>query len=252
MDTATALPFGLDADRFLAYLAQVGAEGRELPPAVREALALCAACQERLPGAWEALDRRMRPFLQATFRALGASGVEAEDLAADLLVRVVEKGLLTRYSGLGSFEGWLRMVASRRYLDERRLASSRRVRPLEGLPAGVARAPEEDGCERHFSYGFLSDIAGRLAGALQELPERRAFLVNLYFFQEWTLAEVAGALGVHESTACRWKEESLRQLRSRLEKHLRNGLRWSRGEVVDFIARCLPYLSARLGVLRRS
>lgn len=64
----------------------------------------------------------------------------------------------------------------------------------------------------------------RLNRAIQQAfcqcdPQER-FLLTAYFFDQWTLKEIATALGVHESSASRRIDRLLRELHRRIDHHL--------------------------------
>lgn len=59
-------------------------------------------------------------------------------------------------------------------------------------------------------------LAGQLAGALRALPERDALILNLYYVEELSYAEIGRLLGVTESRVCQLHSRSLARLRAAL------------------------------------
>lgn len=81
-----------------------------------------------------------------------------------------------------------------------------------------------------------SQLRRALAAAFAELPENRKAVLELYYFHELTLREIATAVGLHESRISQIKADAIRDLRVALKT------RWPlRGTAV---AAC-PHLTAR-------
>ena len=59
-------------------------------------------------------------------------------------------------------------------------------------------------------------MAGVLAGAIAELPEREALVLQLYFVEELNLAEIAETLGVGSARVCQIKKAGLDRLKAML------------------------------------
>ena len=60
------------------------------------------------------------------------------------------------------------------------------------------------------------ELRAMVAGAVQELPEREATAITLYYFHELPLKEVGRHLGVTESRACQLCGQGIKRLRRRL------------------------------------
>ena len=105
-------------------------------------------------------------------------------------------------------------------LDELRLADLALVRPASGDRApdllGIAIDPDLG------PYGQLerSELRSRLAGALQELPEREHHILALYYDQELTLAEIGEVIGVGESRVSQLRTQAIARLRSMMQEWL--------------------------------
>jgi len=105
-------------------------------------------------------------------------------------------------------------------LDELRLADLAVVRPSGGDEDGdlldIAIDPDIG------PYGQLerSELRSRLAGALQELPEREHHILSLYYDQELTLAEIGQVIGVGESRVSQLRTQAIARLRSIMQEWL--------------------------------
>lgn len=244
-------PFAYPAEQFQRYLSARGLSPAAVPEENRDDLMLCAGCADGDARAWEAFFLRYRSFLTHVACQLTGDAAEGEELAARIVALLLERNKMASYTGRGSFRGWLRAVAAHLFLDGKRRDARARLSSIEDLP--VHRLPAvgpEEGCERHYRRDHLEEIAGRVEAALADLSDREAGFVNLYYFQDLTLAEAAALLNVHESTASRWNTRILEHLRHGIIRFLEKEKKWSRAEVADFMDRCLAYLADRLSRLR--
>ena len=62
----------------------------------------------------------------------------------------------------------------------------------------------------------VQEIKEILAGAIEGMPERERLVLNLYYYNGLTLAEIGQVLGVTESRVCQIHTKGILQLRSRL------------------------------------
>ncbi len=235
------------------YLRARGLRLRELSPERLQELHVAAGCAAGDPAAWEAFFREYRPFLRHVAGRLAGQPADADDLASQVIEGLMAGGKMARYSGRGSFRGWLRAVTAHLFLDGQRRRRHMRWEPLENEADRTATEVVPDNeCEQYFHPVFLNELADGLASALRALPRVRAAFLNMYYFQGLTLAEAAAELAVHESTASRWNAAIVDELQRRMDRFLRRDKGWTAADVADFMERCLGYLAGRLEKLRRS
>ena len=201
--------------------------------------------------AWDGFFRRFGPFLRLVALKLSRSADYAEDLASAIITDLFHSGKLKQYNGRGSVRGWLRTVATNRFLDERRRNARARLEDVEKVAVPVA-ACQDTGCERHFRRNVLEGITRKMEETLADLSGEKAGFLNLYYFQDVTLAEAAQKLHVHESTACRWNEKILQKIRKDLVHYMRLTLHWSDADIEDFLERCMEYLAGRMEKARQA
>jgi RNA polymerase sigma-70 factor (ECF subfamily) len=247
---------GSTSDRASKIDLDVGATHRRAPETEenqwRDDLALCQACARGESGAWDAFFRRHRSFLMHVALKVCRNPAAAEELVSQVTVTLLEKNKLARYSGQGSFQGWLRAVVVHLFLDERRRARRRATDPLtDDQLRQLAATPAENDCRRHFQPPLLAECARHLYRNLRRLPADKAGFMNLYYFQRMTLAEAAAALDIHESTASRWNAKITRKLQQDLVRFMRRQYGWSPAEVYDFLEKCLEFISEQLEKFRR-
>jgi RNA polymerase sigma-70 factor (ECF subfamily) len=153
----------------------------DLPPdTVPRALAGAADAQEAIYRAFELPVRTLT-------RRLVPRAAQAEDLAQDVFVEVLQS--LGQFDGRGSFAGWVRTITVRVCLMHLRSPWHRGVRWMEGLtpaesaavPAGVAAA----------ASGQLMDVERALA----RLGDTARAVVWLHDVEGYTHAEIGALLG---------------------------------------------------------
>jgi RNA polymerase sigma-70 factor (ECF subfamily) len=225
--------YGIALDRFqqivaavvLRYAKDAGeAEQIGLVAALHVAdLALARACGEGNEAAWKAFLTRFRePLYETAYRIARdeAAGRElADELYADLYGISARKSQrqckLDYYMGRGSFEGWLRTVLSREYINKYR-SRSREVSLDQQLEAGVgfAAQPAADEAGPHDCIGVA------VATTLAEVSAEERFLLASWYLDQRTLADIGRQLDVHESTISRRLDRLTGTLRKRVRKRL--------------------------------
>jgi RNA polymerase sigma-70 factor (ECF subfamily) len=169
-----------------------------------EAVAYCALAQ--------ACDQRL--FQQAV--ALCHNLTAAEDLVAETLFEAWRS--LKRFDGTCRFSTWLYAILIHRFQKSLRRARSRPV-PLASLPVREAE-------EREILLERLSDagpwpaeallqkeLTARLREAIHALPRKHQQVVLLRFYEEASLPEIAGALGLSIGTVKSRLHHALDKLR---------------------------------------
>jgi RNA polymerase sigma-70 factor (ECF subfamily) len=225
--------FGISADEFGSILSDVAE--KNIPDAAKaqrkeffirlhvEDLALARACAAGNERAWQVFMLRFREKLYDAGRQItrdDATGRElADSVYADLYGTQTREGRrqskLFSYGGRGSLGGWLRTVLSQEYINhyrkQRRLVSlDRECEEGAQFPAAAAEV--------------ITAVDERLEQAVDEalrsLAGEDRFILASYFLDERTLAEIARALSVHESTISRKVEKLTKSLRKQILKVL--------------------------------
>jgi RNA polymerase sigma-70 factor (ECF subfamily) len=225
-----AAEFGLGPEPFMCLLREVaarqaaGANFEEFCATLRmEDLVLARACSAGDERAWETFMLRFREKLYDVARQItreDSSGRElADSVYADLFGTKLRDGKrvskLVSYSGRGSLDGWLRTVIAQEYVNtyrkQRRLVSldeeAEEGAQFASAPAESAPTPDP-ALERAASE------------ALRSLSSEERFVLASYFLDGRTLAEIARALSVHESTISRKVEKLTKGLRKQIIKNL--------------------------------
>ncbi len=206
--------FGISRERFAEIVARVD-------PARAADVLLARACAEGNEAAWNQFVAIYRQKLNVFACSITPEHCAAADLADSLFGSLYGTARLHAYSGRGSLEAWLRAVLARDYIDLCR--SRRRMVSYDAeVEAGTQFAAPLS------SEGTTSDTAPpdpRLVRAFDLALESRSaedrFLLAAYYLDERTLAAIASALNVHESTVSRRLERIRQDLRRAVVRALR-------------------------------
>ena len=138
----------------------------------------------------------------------------AEDLFQQTWLRVAER--IRHYDSRRSFEAWLFAVARNLAIDHlRRIAPQSLDEENESGEAAVTRLVSAD--PPVLELVMARERAGRLAGALAELPVIYRDVLTLRFEEEMKLEEISEVLGTPLSTVKTRLRRSLENLRRMLE-----------------------------------
>ena len=224
---------GLSFQDFAAILEEVS--GQYLPPGALpdevarlhqslrlEELALARACARGCEAAWECFLNRYRQKLYDAAGAIAKEESAARELADSLYTELFGTrqsadgqriSKLASYTGRGSLEGWLRTVLAQdyvnRYRSQRRMVSFDDKMQASQQYKANAQVPAD------------TRLNAAVDAALVELPAEERLMLASYFLDGRTLAEIAGMLGVHESTISRRVEKITASLRKRIVRGLR-------------------------------
>jgi RNA polymerase sigma-70 factor (ECF subfamily) len=154
----------------------------DLPPdTVRRARAGDAAAQE-------AIYRAFQKPVRTLARRLVPRAAQAEDLAHDVFVEVLQS--LGQYDGRGSFAGWVRTITVRKCLMHLRSPWQRGLRWVDGL-----MPPDADPLEYGLADAGRSGQSIDLERALAQLGDTARVVVWLHDVEGYTHAEIGALLG---------------------------------------------------------
>lgn len=204
-------------------------------------LALSCACAAGDDAAWEHFVREYRPALYRAADALDPTG-RARELADGLYADLYgmkkrddgERRSLFRYfHGRSSLATWLRAVLSQRHVD--RIRADRRSEALPDDESPRALPAPERAVDPHRSRvtEFLRATLARVIGALAARDRLR---LSCYYAQSLTLAQIGRLLGEHEATVSRHLARTRREIRQRVEQHLRDVARFSPADIEECFA----------------
>jgi len=213
-------------------------------------LALAVACSAGSASAWDFFMAEFRPELYRAARAIAGRAAGGDSAARELADSLYadlyglresggrRKSLFEYFHGRSKLSTWLHAVLAQRHVDEIRRA--RASQPLEdetgeviaevesAAPRPARGALAEAEPER---ANYLAGLQAALAAALGALDPRDRLRLAYYYADDRTLAEIGRLLGEHESTVSRKLDRTRRDVRSRVEKWLRDGKKWSDAQV---------------------
>jgi RNA polymerase sigma-70 factor (ECF subfamily) len=210
----------VETDRVEAYLDALHAED----------LALALACKGGNSRAWEHFISSLRPPLYAAARAIAGDEMRGRELAdsiwADLYGLEVRDGtrrsLLEYFHGRSSILTWMRAILAQRHIDYVR--TQQRTQPLDDDVEDRRIDPNSNhdqaaGPERARYVQMLS-IALDLA--LKTLAPQDRMRMAYYYRHELSLKEIGRLMGEHESSVSRKLARTRDQLKSEIERRLRD------------------------------
>src|SRR6266496_4196331 len=181
---------------------------------------MCAAGNER---AWEAFMLRFREKLYDVARQITREDSAGRELAdsvyADLYGTKSREGervcKLNSYSGRGSLDGWLRTVLAQEYVNR-----YRRQRRLVSLDEESEDGTQYAAPAAEAVVHLDTRLERATDDALRSLSAEDRFVLASYFLDQRTLAQIARALSVHESTISRKVEKLTKGIRKQVLKNL--------------------------------
>jgi RNA polymerase sigma factor (sigma-70 family) len=215
-----------------------------------EDLVLATACLHGSEPAWEYFVQEYRGYLRAAAGAImkgSRAGGDAQELADSLFAELFgladgkrgERSLFRYFHGRSSLKTWLRAIMAQRYVDK-----IREGKRWEALEDGDGNKPGAagDGTNSHTPADphrgtYTARFSEALKACLAELEARDSKRLELYYAREITLAEIGREFGEHESSVSRNLERIRRELRAKVEAHLRTVCAMSEAQV----ALCFQY-----------
>jgi RNA polymerase sigma-70 factor (ECF subfamily) len=208
------------ADAFAAWLEERAGAG-ELQA---NDLYLACACARGDQRAHEAFERTL--LSQVPLLLARVEGAPAEEIAAALresllLGKAGAPPRIALYTGRGSLKGWLRVVALRAALRDRRDRPPA-AEPIDAAEAMLASGnPEID----LLKLRSRADVESAFRESLRALPERERLLLALHYSDGLSLERLAAMYGQHRATIARQMARARRTLlegaRALLQERLR-------------------------------
>jgi RNA polymerase sigma-70 factor (ECF subfamily) len=228
---------GLSRERFASILQEIGAkylpagaagqEAAELYASLRvEELALARACAAGQERAWEIFLLRYREKLYDIAGYVAKEDSAARELAdslyGDLYGTATRDGQriskLASYTGRGSLEGWLRTVMAQEYVNR-----YRRQRRLVSLDEESEEGMQFAAADPAPAGTIDPRVEAATDEVLAALSAEDRFMLASYYLDGRVLADIARALGVHESTVSRKLDKIAKSLRKRILAALGRG-----------------------------
>lgn len=163
------------------------AEGTAVDAGSRD-LILVDRCQAGDQEASEALFHAYYPKVLAIANGVLLNLEEAEDTVQEVFALVFRN--LEKFDRRSKFSTWLFRVAVNRSIQESRKFRRRRTAVDIDLISEHPSPAEEE-----------NPLAGPVAGVLAELPPSDRAILALFYWEELSIAEIAGSMGCRENAA---------------------------------------------------
>jgi RNA polymerase sigma-70 factor, ECF subfamily len=194
-------------------------------PVETSALYLCAACADRQPAAWKALEEAYFPALAHSVRRFVSDADLVDDVLQDVRRRLIVDSppKIASYRGHGALAGWLRIVAVHVALDQRRArgAIQRRKLELEAWSA-IVRDQRQDALlePELFEQRCVQILERGLSGAVLKLAAAERNLLHLYLVHGLSIDVLGRMYDVHRATVARRIRRYLDRIGSELLSQL--------------------------------
>ncbi len=156
----------------------------------------------------ELVERHHSPLIGYLYRLSGGDRLLAEDLAQEVFLRVLRS--ISQYRHPHPFKPWLYQIATNLARDHFKRAESRYV---VAMPDDASSFPADSQPEDAF---LLSAEGQSVAQAIRLLPLHQREVVVLRYYQELSLAEIAGALAIPVGTVKSRLSLGIQRLRAML------------------------------------
>jgi RNA polymerase sigma factor (sigma-70 family) len=192
-----------------------------------EELALACACAEGQVSAWSFFLECYRPGLRAAARVIAGSDA-GDDLADSIYAELYgleerdgcRRSLFDYFHGRSRLSTWLRSILAQRNVDRARV--TKRLRPLEEVDETVRASRPPSGPADPERRKFAEMAQQALALAIRRLGPPERLRLSAYYLQRLTLAQIGRMTGEHEATVSRRLDRIRRDLRSAVERVLRD------------------------------
>lgn len=185
----------------------------------------------------------------AVSRVRGGRDTEDERLSRlreALFVRTPSK--LTQYSGRGALGAWLRVLATRDALTERRTASRQREIPT-GDGAIDAAAETTSPELAAIKAAFVPELHSAMREAFGALAPEDRNLLRLHWVEGLSIDRIAAVGGTHRATAARRIQRAQRMVRAHAEQILAERRGVTASEFASIAAAVISQLELGFSVL---
>jgi RNA polymerase sigma-70 factor (ECF subfamily) len=204
--------------------------------------------QSGVPAAIAHFERAMIPEAGRALSRLRLSAPEVDEtlqrIREKLLVRGESEPLIASYSGKGALIGWVRAVAVREALSEKRKVARQGTPVSESGLLDLAAREEPELTRMRALYAEPFKAAFR--DALLALAPRDRNVLRMVYVDGLTAEQVGLAYGVHRVSVARWIGTIRTTLFERTRDTLATRLKVSHGELHSLTRMCLSQLDVSI------
>ncbi|MFN8008590.1 MAG: sigma-70 family RNA polymerase sigma factor [Terriglobia bacterium] len=209
-------------------------------------LYLTTACAHGVETAWQLFHSSFKSTILKAATKCAANSSDGHEMADSFLSDLylpspsgatADEKKIGMYSGVGSLEGWIKVILARQSIDK--IRSQKRqvsIDDLEFEPPSTedswradSRVLEDDQARA------LQMVSSGLTEALRVLEPQQKMILQLYYLRKVTLKEIGTLLQVHESTISRNLDRLKAQLLAAVSDHLQKNFKVKKTEVRHII-----------------
>jgi RNA polymerase sigma-70 factor (ECF subfamily) len=164
----------------------------------------CKAGKKR---AQSRLYKKYAPAMLGVCLRYCSNMADAEDVLQEGFIKVFN--YIKNFRGEGSFEGWIRRIMVNTALTHIKKNTKYSFEDIENIPSNYQE--EEDVVYAPVSPEVLIEV-------IQSLPDGYRSVVNLHIFEGYPHKEIAGIMGISESTSKSQLSKAKKFLRKKLEE----------------------------------
>lgn len=185
-------------------------------------LLLAVALGSGIPQAVEVFEQQLVPRIRSTLGRLRLSPSELSEMLQQVRVHILvapdkdERPRISKYGGRGSLEGWVRTLALRYAIAQRRkreVTNDAAALERVGVPAATHQLPHRSLRRRQ--------LRAAVGDAFSELAPRDRTLLRARYVGSKTAVALAAEFDVHESTMSRWLASARDELATRIRDRAR-------------------------------
>lgn len=218
---------------------------------------LARCCLEGDAAAIDGFCAQLDTQLMQLVRRFSTSAAHAQDLRQQLLEKLFVWGpqrrpRISEYSGQGFLLNWLRVTATRAFIDlqrntsgvERHQQTFEQARQLQTLELSSLNMELE---LLKQSYRLVFKRAFSLA--IEQLPARARLILRHSFIEGLSIDQIGAIYGVHRATAARWLVDARGQLATQTRQLMSQELELSPQELESIITMIYSRLEVSMGKL---
>ncbi|HHW81043.1 MAG TPA: sigma-70 family RNA polymerase sigma factor [Bacteroidales bacterium] len=177
---------------------------------------LIAACKKQDTNAQRELYETFAPRMMGLCMMYCKDTDTAQDMLHDGFLKVFTN--IKKYSGRGSFEGWMRRVFVNTILEHFR----KEKRKLQFISEEMEEPQHEmmdENLERLFDDSITEDT---LLKMIQELPDGYRTVFSLYVFEDMSHREIGKQLGIKEAASRSQYSRAKSALKTKINEYIAN------------------------------
>lgn len=213
---------GVPFERFCERMSLLGYAPDTVPEHVA-ALYVCAAGELGDDSACRAIEQRHFGALRSAIARIDGRKDFIDEVLQVLRVQLFSgERKISRYSGRGPLDRWLRTAAMRLALRQKKAGARLPASLPEGSDAAIPTTRSGMGSrDEPFKEAYARAFERALQEAFQEMPPRERAVLRLHFAEGMNIDEIGRVYAVHRATVARWiasaREGLARAVRTRLE-----------------------------------